>query len=174
MPSLPNPRASIRKHTSFFGRDSLGFQSSESHAEDFLFDIKSTPTEGVTVKQEQVSQTPGQRCLSLICSLRVTTLVTLILSFFSMMAIFLVVLLTVFKLSFNRMEVSNTKDATQRVTRAMYDDLSGQLGNMEDYANWVCILLLLIVMEYLTQSFSHISLGLNLSCDERLYTGRSG
>ncbi len=91
-------------------------------------------------EQEKLRKSWSHTLMSFFLSIRVRTIIVLILIIAIMMAVFLAILISVFFTSFKQLEKETTEDATQRLSRAIYDDLDQQMTRLLSYSTWVCIL----------------------------------
>ncbi len=91
-------------------------------------------------EQEKLRKSWSHTLMSFFLSIRVRTIIVLILIIAIMMAVFLAILISVFFTSFKQLEQETTEDATQRLSRAIYDDLDQQMTRLLSYSTWVCIL----------------------------------
>ncbi len=103
-------------------------------------------------EQERLRKSWSHVLMSFFLSIRVRTIIVLILIIAIMMAVFLAILISVFFTSFKQLEQETTEDATQRLSRAIYDDLDQQMTRLLSYSTWVCIRLCVIfcIFVYLT------------------------
>lgn len=82
--------------------------------------------------------TSSNTFLRLLCSARVKTLLTLLILFILMFGGFLAIVLGIFPQSYSKLEDSTTRDAGKRITRAMFDDITGTFRSVIINSIWVC------------------------------------